>query len=221
MKEEEVEIVLWDWLVTKSKLSNGSILEIYYNRINRINAPTFQTKGLNKKPDFIIEIDRGFGKEFIAVEIKTSIRSKNIHDAGKILDYYERYITGKTKYFIDGKEIKINHFVVASDKSPLGHLFEETEIIDNRNYKDNWRKTNARYHLEPQTEYSLTSLWIRRLWADHRRIREKYNLKEKGGPSLGVLISNFSEEDFGPYLQVMNFNSHLKKPKWGARWWKM
>ena len=84
---------------------------------------------------------------------------------------------------------------------------------------DNWRKTNAKYKLEPTKEYSLTSMWVRRLWADFRHFRSEEEFKEK--PSLGILMSNFSEKDFSPYMMIMNHNKHLKNIKWGARWWKI
>ena len=87
-KEEEVEIILWDWLKTKSKF----VKEIYFNRKNKINAPTFQTKGLNKKPDLIILFNRNYGDEYIAVEVKATTKSRNIYDGVKILNYYKNYI---------------------------------------------------------------------------------------------------------------------------------
>lgn len=214
--EEKAEIILWDWLKTKGE----HIKEVYFNRINRLNAPVFTTRGINKKPDLVVKINRGYGVEYIAVEVKSSEQSKNIHDARKIMDYYKRYTTKKTKYFIDDKEIKINHFVVATENSPKGFLFmNETSIVDNTLSTDNWRKTNAKYKLEPKREYSLTSLWVRRLWADFRYFRKENNIQY--GSSIGILMCEFSEKDFSPRLMIMNFNEHLKKQQWGARWWKI
>jgi hypothetical protein len=108
MKEKEVEIILWDWLRTKGI----NIKQIYFNRKNILNSPIFNTSGINEKPDFIISFDRGFGIEYIGIEIKCCDKSKNVHDSGKILLYYENYFSQKTKYFIEGKEIKIKHFAV-------------------------------------------------------------------------------------------------------------
>jgi len=215
--EEQAEIILWDWLKTKSQF----VEEVYFNRINKLNSPVFTTKGINKKPDLIIKINRGYGIEFIATEVKSSEQSKNIHDAQKIIDYYKKYITKKTKYFIDGEEIQINHFVVATENSPKGYLFmDEINIIDNTKSNDVWRKTNSKYKLEPQKEYSLTSMFVRSLWANFRFFRKEH--EDLGDyPSLGILMSNFAEKDFSPYLMIMNYNNHLKKSKWGARWWKI
>jgi hypothetical protein len=214
--EEKAEIILWDWLKTKGK----KIEEVYFNRINKLNAPVFTTKGINKKPDLLIKINRGYGIEFIAVEVKSSEQSKNIHDAQKILDY-KKYIKNKTKYFIENNEIRISHFVIATENSPKGFLFmNETNIIDNTLSNDNWRKTNSKYNLEPKKEYSLTSMFVRNLWGNFRFFR-KENEMLNDSPSLGILMSNFAEKDFSPYLMIMNYNNHLKKSKWGARWWKI
>jgi hypothetical protein len=213
--EEKAEIILWKWLI-KSKY----IKEVYFNRKNLVNAPTFSVKGNVRKPDFLMRINRGFGDEYVAIEIKSSNKSSNIHDAGKIIDYYLNFYNEKTRYYIDNQEVKINHFVIASENSPKGHLFSnEKEIVSNLDSDDHWRKTNVKYGLEPKKEYSLTNLSVRRLWADFRRIRKEYNIKI--GASIGILMANFCENDFSPYLMIMNYNSHLIKPKWGARFWKL
>lgn len=219
--EEEAEIILWDWLKIKSK--PNSVEEIYFNRKNKVNAPTFQTSGINKKPDVLIKFNRGFGNEYIAVEIKNALTSKSVLDAGKILDYYENYLLNKTKYLIDKREIKINHFVIATQNSIKGHLFKfEDKIISNCNNEDQWRKTNAKYHLEPQYEYNETSRFQRNLWNQFARLRKKYNIKECA--SVGIIISEINKEGItnnNPYLFIMNYNKHLKKRKWGSRWWKI
>jgi len=215
--EEATELILWDWLKTKSSY----VKEVYFNRQNLLNAPIFTTKGINKKPDFIIKIDRGYGVEYAVVEIKNAAKARNIHDAGKIIEYYKRYIFEKTKYSIDGTPIQIKYFLVATENSVNGYLFKnEKEVIDNLELNDEWRKANQFYELEPSKEYSLTSLWVRRLWADFRYIRKEIP-EELEKPSVGILMCEFSKEDFSPRIMIMNYNSHLTKAKWGARWWKI
>ena len=214
--EEKAEIVLWDWLKTKSEC----IQEVYFNRINKLDAPVFTTKGINKKPDLIIKFDRGYGIEYAAVEVKSSEQSKNIHDARKIIDYYERYVKGKTKYYINEVEIKLSHFLVATENSKYGYLFlGEKQTISNIDSGDDWRKTNAKYKIEPMREYSLTSSFVRGLWANFRFFREEYIFMDK--PSIGILMSDFANGDCTPHLFIMNFNNHLKSKRWGARFWKL
>ena len=113
-KESKAEIILWEWLTTKGI----SVKSIYFNKkTNIVLAPYFQTKGLHKKPDLLIEIDGYFGKKYIAVEVKTSDHNREIHDAGKIMDYYKNYVFNKTKYLINGEEVVISHFVIATENS--------------------------------------------------------------------------------------------------------
>ena len=161
---------------------------IYFNRKNKLGVPTFQTKGINKKPDFIISFDRGYGVEYVALEIKNATSSKSVLDSGKILDYYENYYLDKTNYFINNQEIKINHFVIATQNSINGFLFNtDKEIINNLEHpNDAWRKTNAKYGLEPKFEYNETSRFQRNLWNQFRRLREKLGIKE--GASIGLIL---------------------------------
>ncbi len=218
--EEGVEIIIQNWLRTKSK----TVIEIYFNRKNKINAPLFQTSGMNKKPDFVIKIDRGYGMEYIALEIKNATSPRSVLDSGKILDYYENYYLNKTKYLIDQQEIKINHFAVATQNSLKGHLFNwEKEIENNVDHQnDVWRKISAKYKLEPEYEYKETSRFQRTLWNQFKRLRQKLDIKK--GASLGIIHSEILRDGSSkeiPHLFIMNFNEHLKKPKWGARFWKL
>ncbi|HUS48690.1 MAG TPA: hypothetical protein VMZ91_00855 [Candidatus Paceibacterota bacterium] len=210
--EEKAEIVLWDWLKTKGKY----VEEIYFNRKNNLNAPTFQTKGINKKPDFIIKIDRGYGIEFIAVEIKTG-SDRNIHDSGKIISYYENYILEKTKYYINNEKIKINHFCVASENSINGCLFGSSNWISNELCsKDKYRMQSQTYGFLPTWETQRTSDFQRRLWAEWRNLKKRLSIERKKLSSIGILISK--KDTFTPYLFVMWWTN---KNKWGQRFWRM
>ncbi len=210
--EEEAEIIIWDWLKTDSK----NIQEIYFNRINKINAPLFTTKGINKKPDLIIKVDFGFGVEYIIVEVKPAISSQNIHKGKKIIDYYLNSLRGLTTYLIQDKEITPNHFVVMSEKCKEGRLFNsDPHLVDNTKSTDHWRKTNASYKHEPQKEYQRTSDYVRSLWNDFREIRNKNDLI-KGGCSVGIIMNDLDIKK--PHLFVMKYNKHLSRPKWGARY---
>jgi hypothetical protein len=210
--EEKAEIILWDWLKTKSQF----VEEVYFNRINKLNSPVFTTKGINKKPDLIIKIDRGFGVEFIAVEVKTG-SDRNIHDSGKILVYYENYVDESTKYYIDHNKIKINHFCVASLNSINGCLFGSNEWISNElKSGDTYRQQSQKFGFLPKWETQRTSDFQRRLWAEWRNLKKKLNLERKELPSIGVLLSK--KDTPNPYIFIMWWT---KKNKWGQRWWKL
>jgi len=216
--EEQAETILWDWLKTKGDY----VKDVYFNRKNELNAPTFKTRGVNKKPDFLVEFDRGYGKEYIALEIKNSESSRDVHDSGKILMYYENYISGITKYFIKNNEIKINHFCVATENSKEGYLFKEKdELLKNVDSEDEWRKINAKLNLIPEFEYIRTSDFQRRLWAEWRNLKKRLNIEKQKLPSIGIIISN-PKKLKSPYLFTMIYIDWLnKKSGWGQRFWRI
>ena len=214
--EEKAEIMLWDWLRPKK---DNNVEEIYFNRKNKTHSPIFHTKGLKKKPDFVIKFNKGFGSEYIALEIKPMKISKNIYDAGKILMYYENYIKKKTKYFIDKKEISIKHFAIATENSILGHLFDkDDDIIKNyNNQTDSWRKTNAKLNLIPHFEYVRTSQFQRSLWSTWRDLKKRCAWERISLPSIGIIISNPTKDKL-PYLFTMWWTT---KKQWGQRFWRL
>jgi hypothetical protein len=214
--EEITEIILWSWIKTQST----NVLEIYFNRKNNINAPIFQTKGINKKPDLLIKINRGYGIEYVAVEVKPTTSSKTVHDSSKILNYYKNYVLNKTEYYINSEKIFLNHFVVATDNSPKGKLFADDEVlVCNGVNSDSHRKLISEWSLFPEFEYQRTSDYLRRLWAEWRILKKEIN-QEKDLPSIGICISNPNKDSF-VYLAIMNYNSYLTKPKWGQRFWRI
>lgn len=223
--EETAEIILWDWLKTKSKY----VEEIYFNRINKLNG-IFTVKGTQgRKPDFVIKINRNFGVEYIAIEIKNANKSKDVYDAHKILDYYEEYFMGKAKYYINNKEIKINHFAIATNNSIKGYLLrKENQLLDNMDAGDD-NEEYKRYMVEcgnfPRYEYYTTSIYLRLLWSNWRRLAKKCTVKKKWtgikAPSIGIIISNPNIDKF-PYFFTMVYVDWLnKKNRWGQRWWKI
>ncbi len=222
--EEKVEFELWDWL---NKFEG---IEIYFNRKNKLGWKKFTTKGKsNEKPDFVVcFLNEYSGKQYIAIEVKDGVFSRNIFDSFKIFNtYYKNYIEGKTKYYIDKKEIKIKHFVVASQFSKVAKLFfDDEKIMDNidKGENDVWRNMSAENKTLPRCEYEKTRNFLRALWALFREFRNKN--KQDIKPSLGILISdivmNFHPKELEiqsgmigkPILLLMQYKDWLKKPQW-------
>jgi len=222
--EEKVEIELWDWL---TKFEG---IEVYFNRKNKLGWKKFTTKGKSiEKPDFVVSYFNEFnGKEYIAIEVKDGRTSKNIFDSFKIFNtYYKNYIEGKTKYFINNQEIKIKHFVVASQFSKVAKLFfDDNEITDNINSGENdvWRSMSAKNKTLPRCEYNKTRDFLRGLWALFRLFRNKN--KDIIKPSLGILVSDiittFHPEELKiqsgmigkPVIEIMQWKPWLKKSQW-------
>jgi hypothetical protein len=202
--EEQAEIIIWDWLKTKG----DSVIEVYFNRTNKLGWKTFSVKGIQKKPDFIIEIDNGYGREYIAMEIKASENSK-------IIDYLESYVKRETVYFVNEKEIKIKHFIIGTENSPKGYLFWDETLIDNLAHPENKSKYYvATLGIIPRYEGHRTFEFIRTLWNIYGDIRN--NFEEKCG--VGVLMADVNDS-LKPKIMVTSYN--LTKKRWGQRFWKL
>lgn len=231
--EEKAEILLYKWLK-----NNGTFIkEIYFNRKNTITANVFTTTGINRKPDFVIKINRGYGDEYIAVEIKDNSKSSQVYDSNKILEYYENYRTGKTIYYVDNQSIQIRYFLVATQGSPDAKLLNDSiEIEVKSNIFDigGHRKNMVNFGNEPEWEWNGSSQFLRNLFALFRKHRKDNNLKDVGGSAIGILTSQLIIEQkkdesviFNsskvPYMFIMNYNDYNPnyKVKWGCRYWKI
>lgn len=201
--ERKVEIILWDWLITKSKL----VEKIYFNSINEVNAPIFHVVGKQKKPDFIIKTSLGY----CAIEIKDNIKSNQVRESCKIIDIYlKNYCEGKTKYLIEEKEIKIDYFLVATQDSINCKLFKDRDELIN-NFKNKNKKQLCKWKLLPYYEGTRTHDFVRGLFLYYKKIRKNLEIK----PSIGILIGDFNNKNI-PSLQVIKFDE--LKNRWTQRW---
>jgi len=215
--EAKVEIFLWDWL----KIKGRYVEEVYFNReteeVKEVKGKIFRIEGDTKKPDLIIKLNKGYGNEYYAVEVKDNSQSINVLKGSKIIDlYFKNYASNKTKYFINTEEIKIKGFLLATQSSIRGYLYNQEDI------KDNWKadknssryKVSKEYKIIPRKEGSRTFDFIRQLWSEYGKIRNNYDIK----CSLGIIIAN-SENKFRPAMMITNYSE--KNKKWGQKWWKI
>jgi hypothetical protein len=208
--EEKVEIILWDWLKTKSQY----VEEVYFNRKNKLNWKKFRVEGKQKIPDFVIKTNKGFGIKYYAVEVKDNSASINVKKGNKILRYFKNYASGETQYFLEGKEIKIEGFLLATQSSPKGFLLKNENIRDHFIENTSKKIISYKYGLIPKKEGERTYDLVRTLWELYGRIRNDFEIK----CSLGILISN-SEDKFSPHIMITNYSKN--KRRWSQRWWKI
>jgi len=210
--EEKAEIIIWDWLKTKGE----NVEEIYFNRKNKLGWKTFFVKGIQKKPDFIICINNGWGLKYIAIEVKSCDKSKNILDANKILDYWSYYVKKETQYYLEEnkQEIKIEYFLIATDNSKKGYLFENEDIKDNFDSVSKSKNYVASIGLIPRYEGSRTFEFIRTLWNTYANFRKEF--EEKCG--IGILIADIAD-NFFPKMMISHYN--INKKRWSQRWWRI
>lgn len=210
--EAKAEIVLWDWL--------RSYGEVYFNRKNALGWKTFRVEGETKEIPDLLFITTLFGKEeAIAIEVKDGDKGANIRPADKIgKQYLISYYLGKTKYFIEDKEIKINRFFVATQFSPFGRLFYKDMIQENGTVgveSKGWLGKCV-----PKVEYVRTKDFGRQLLKDYSDWRKENKVKE--APSLGWISSdvlfNYNAKELEtlttkgrPLLQGISWNTKLNR----------
>ena len=178
----------------------------------------FTTKLSQKKPDLIIYSSKL--NQHIAIEVKVGNCSKDLYDASKIIEYWENYENKNIEYYIDCEQIQISSFAVATLFSQFGKLFynynKVTSIDDNKN--DKWKYYCKTHGLEPLWEYDRTTDYIRNLWSQWRKKRER---KKQAG--LGVILSNvlnqkvLTESIGNPLLFDMQWEEQKNKYKWQNR----
>lgn len=210
--EAQAEIILWDWLRNYG--------EVYFNRQNKLNWQTFRVEGESTEiPDMVL-VTRLFGKEeVIAIEIKDGDRGANVRDSDKIFKkYLLNYFYGKTKYFIGNREIKVDRFLVATQYSPMGHLFGNGDSIQTNEcaVKNNWQE-----RVVPKLEFLRTKDFSRHIihnysdWRKENKIKQCYGL----GWIISDVVFNFTEKELSiqsgmigkPVIQGISWNNKLNR----------
>lgn len=192
--EAKVEIILWDCLKTKSKY----VKEVYFNNSkNALEWKYFTVKGDQHKPDLVVSIDRGFGLEYIAIEVKDNKKNSQVYDATKIINlYYENQMNKLTTYFIDNKPIEIKYFLIATQGSKEGKILDTNDIIISNRFDFGGHRENlVNFGNEPEYEWSDTSQFTRNLFNSFKQYRNKHKLTKLGGAAIGILTSNIEPKE--------------------------
>jgi len=171
MNEDGVKHLLTSWLKTFD-------VEAYWEKKNKWNYPVFKSNTVSK-PDLIIK--KRYGSVVFAIEVKDA----NGGDMN-ILDSFtqiSKYAKANTNYLIDGKDIKINGFLVATQNSLKGHLFNDEYIKP----ADKGRLFAINRRQVPAREYDKTLNFIRLLWRNSKAM--DINVL------IGALLSNQLNND--------------------------
>ena len=114
------------------------------------------------------------------------------------------------EWIIDGKEVDVNFFIVATKHSIKGHLFEKEIKITPDDEK--WHKKLLKYKNEPPIEYNRSKSFLRHLWAIWREERGKNE------PGIGVLLSSCLD---GIESIPKIFYQTYENKRWNVRWRKI
>ncbi len=170
--EEDVKNFISQWL----KQFN---VHVFWEKKNAWNYPVFKCS-VKEKPDLLIE-KQGI---FWAIEVKnSSIGSKAIHDA---LVQTKRYANNTAMYSINEACFNIipSGFLIASQNSIKGHLFDDEEIEP----VSEGRAWAIRTGQLPKREYRETKNLIRIIW--------KLAKEDKIEIPVGALLSNILNQEF-------------------------
>ena len=192
--EAQIEIMLWDWLKTKSKY----LKEVYFNNSkNALGWKYFTVKGDQHKPDLVVSFDKGFGLEYIAIEVKDNKKNAQVYDATKIINlYYENQMNNLTTYFIEDNPIKIKYFLIATQGSKEGKILNTNDIIISNRFDFGGHRENlVNFGNEPEYEWSDTSQFTRNLFNSFKQYRNKHKLTKLGGEAIGILTTNIEPKE--------------------------
>lgn len=167
----------------------------------------FTVKGTLKRPDLLIYSKRN--AEYYAMEIKNGDQSRELHDASKIIEYWEQYEKKESKYYVDEKEVKISSFCIGTLYSMWGKLFKDDKALTKP--EGEWKETNDKYRIEPLNEFARTKDYTRSLWSQWRKKRKK-----ESRCGVGVLLSNAlnREEYIFQIGHPLIFNIQKENNKW-------
>jgi len=165
-------------------------VDIWWNQENN-DYPVFHTKGLNRS-DILIKSNN----QYFLIECKIASHNSNIYNGFFQLLNYSK---SDTKYMIDNKQVELNGFVLATEHSINGHLFEpKYEVLMAEKDFSESRMIAVNRGEIPKKEYSMTEAICRMLW---RGISE-YKIES----SIGVLLSNNLNDGVSPYPLLLMKN---------------
>jgi hypothetical protein len=172
--EKDTMIVLSNWL------SNFNI-KIWWNQKNNHNFPQFTTKS-SKRSDLLMYANN----KYYVIECKQADQKKKIYDA-----FFQllNYSIDDTVYQIDDNPIRIDGYLLATENSINGHLFDvKYDILMTGNDFSEQRQWAINDGQIPICEHSMTEMICRLLW---RGISE-YDIKYP----IGVLLSDKLNNSF-------------------------
>lgn len=193
--EEKVKGVLLKWL-------NLYDFDVYWEKKNEFTKNTFHIKGITQKPDLYLVYKKNPTIQ-VVLEVKPSKHIADVIKGTKIIDYYENYVTGKTKYFIDGKEMKPRFFLLSTELSIIGKMSK---------YDESKRSFKIDKPYFPKFEYNASKLFIRNLWNNWRK-RKLDKIKPEIG--IGFLVSDLLiNKDISPSFWAMFKNKSGRLCHW-------
>ncbi|WP_232688485.1 hypothetical protein [Halobacterium zhouii] len=185
MDERAVQQELSEWLQRETDC------EVYWGEDPDGEFGRFGYAGLDDRPDMLIT-----GGLNVVTEVKDGADSAGIYNAmSQLHRYWKAYEYDDASVHVDGDEVSIDAFILATQYSQDGHLFKpEREQGQRETYdpqSEGWNKTHR-----PQFEYARTEAIPRIQWryAWHEAEQRQTTDRSEIGCGLGVLLSDKLDE---------------------------
>lgn len=177
--EDEVNQYLSNWLRHEDR-------GVFWDRQRTYGNGTFSIS-TRRRPDLVVT---GKNRNY-AIEVKRTEDSGMVHDgAYQVFEYWRDIVDGNATYQVRGKSIDIDAVLLATDKSPEGHLFHNWQKKDvMRSGRSEGAKTAAEYGQIPTIEHSTSETLIRML---HRFAKGHDDTSPVG---IGGLLSSTLDGD--------------------------
>lgn len=175
-EEEAVKRQITTWL---SSFGCG----IYWEKDNEFDYPVFHavknSKGTTEKPDLLIVKN---GKNYMC-EVKNADSNSNVYDS---FPQVLRYASGEMEYFVNDEQIVPDGYLVATQNSIRGHLFDpKYELHIPFEEMGEGRKLAILKGELPRTEYTMTEQYTRELW----RMSAEKNIPTRVGALLSECLN--------------------------------
>jgi hypothetical protein len=187
--EDELNRFLSDWLMRKADA------KVFWDRERSYGNGTFGIS-TRRRPDLVISSTANN----YAVEVKREgLDSRVLDGLHQTAQYWRDIETGKAEYKINDETVEIEAVLLATRRSPEGHLFKNVRNKDPRltGRHPKHKKTIEEYHNQPEWEHVASRVGIRQ---EYRTVRSWYNNNPNinGETGFGGLLSSCLDRQYKP-----------------------
>lgn len=191
MEQIETKRKLMEWI------KNTTDCFVYTDSKQTGGDGLFVVKGTSgAKPDFVItKLIDGY-KWNIAVEVKPGVTRQLTDAMFQCVRYAGQYLNEDAKYYVQGEQLKIHVFCVATANSELGFLYDKEKELG----PESFVKGDFLNFPEKPMTYNYWRILFR-LWKNSiKEYLEKTSEYTKKPPKIGILVAELKEGRLG----VMN-----------------
>jgi hypothetical protein len=185
--EDELNRFLSDWLMRKADA------KVFWDRERSYGNGTFGIS-TRRRPDLVIS---SVANNY-AVEVKREGELSRVLDGlHQTAQYWRDIETGEAEYEINGEAVEIEAVLLATRRSPAGHLFANARGRDPRvnGRHPNMKAVIDEYHNAPEWEHAASLVAIRQ---EYRAVRSWYNNDDEidGETGFGGLLSSCLDRQY-------------------------